>query len=272
MEMFMKEQYHLLVENVKGKDLVATLIKRGFDSDPVKKWQAAHNRLMNTNPEEVPAAEEEDAGGESGSEEEVDNTRQPGDPDFDYLVDMSIRSLTLERKNALEKKRDEKLRELEELKSTSLQTIWLQDIQALEEGISKYETAKSKKEQDSVKQRKSNTKKKYTSNFADDLGEVIDFKAPAESTKVVKPRVKKEPGEGKVKKEPGEKKPRVKKEKDDMDVPLSERMKNKRKSGGTPQKKKKKNPWETDSENGDDDDSEVSGPTANQNSLFRSRD
>ena len=68
--------------------------------------------------------EEEDKGGESDEDDEVNNMKQPGDPDFDYLVDMSIRSLTLERKNALEKKRDEKLKELEELKGTTLEEIW----------------------------------------------------------------------------------------------------------------------------------------------------
>lgn len=96
------------VENVKHRDLIGVLIKRGYDSDPMKSWQENLNKLQNTNPEEVP---EEDEEGEGRIEEQAtrEEIAQPGDPVYDYLIDMSIRSLTQERKDALLKKRDEKI-------------------------------------------------------------------------------------------------------------------------------------------------------------------
>ena len=161
------------VENVKHRDLIAALTKRGFDSDPLKKWQAAHDKLMNTNPEEVPEEDEEIVDEEEDKEDE--NLSQPGDPNYDYLIDMSIRTLTLERKNALEKKRDEKLAELEDLKKTPISKLWLRDIEEFEQGLKKYEADLLKKEAQSEKQRKKTAKKKYFNNYADDLGLLIVF-------------------------------------------------------------------------------------------------
>lgn len=170
-----------------------------------------------------------------------------GDPIFDYLVDMPIRSLTLERKNGLQKRSDEKLAELEELKKTPLSKMWLNDITELEEGIKKYESDLKKAEVQSQKQRKATSKKKYINDFADNLGEVVAFKIPSEPVKVK--REKKEAKEPKA--------PRVKKEEEDEPGSLAARLKKKRKST-TPKKAPKKNPWETDSEE-EEDISDFSG-------------
>ena len=159
------------VEKVKHRDLIAALLKRGFDSDPMKKWQAAHDKLMNSNPEEVPVEGEEQENSEEETPEE--NLSQPGDPNYDYLIDMSIRTLTLERKNALEKKRDEKLAELEELKNTPVSKLWLNDIKELEEGLKKYAIDLAKKQAQSAKRMKQTSTKKYVNNYADDLGKFI---------------------------------------------------------------------------------------------------
>ena len=161
------------VENVKHRDLIAALIKRGYDSDPMKKWQAAHDKLMNTNPEEVPEDDNDEETPPEELESQEENLSQPGDPNYDYLIDMSIRTLTLERKNALQKKRDEKMSELEALKKTPVSKLWLNDIAELEEGLKKYEADLLKKEAQSEKQRKKTSKKKYINNYADDLGTSI---------------------------------------------------------------------------------------------------
>ena len=101
-----KVEGKIKVENVKHRELIGVLVKRGYDSDPMKVWQDNFKKLMNANPEEVPEEDEEE---EKVIEENEENLSQPGDPVYDYLIDMSIRSLTKERKEALLKKRDEKL-------------------------------------------------------------------------------------------------------------------------------------------------------------------
>ncbi|XP_063685282.1 DNA topoisomerase 2-alpha-like isoform X2 [Bolinopsis microptera] len=242
------------VENVKHRDLIAVLLKRGFDSDPMKKWQTAHDKLMNSNPEEVPVEGDEEENSEEESPEE--NLSQPGDPNYDYLIDMSIRTLTLERKNALEKKRDEKLAELEELKNTPVSKLWLNDIKELEEGLKKYAIDLAKKQAQSAKRMKQTSTKKYVNNYADDLGEEVRFKVPIETVKVKRePKVKKEPTEPKAPKAPAVKKEKKEANGEPQPMSLADRMKKKRKSSPM---KPKKNPWETDSEE-DDDISDFSG-------------
>lgn len=60
--------------------------------------------------------------------------------------------------------------ELEALKNTSLEQLWLKDIEELEDGIKKYEAEQAKKEADSQKTRKLTSKKKYVNDYADNLG------------------------------------------------------------------------------------------------------
>merc|ERR1719159_1174859 len=54
---------------------------------------------------------------------------------FEYLLIMQIASLTKERKEELERMAREKAAELEKVKKTSIQQMWLTDLKALEDAI-----------------------------------------------------------------------------------------------------------------------------------------
>lgn len=58
--------------------------------------------------------------------------------DFDYLLGMSFWNLTLEKKNELLRKKEEKCTELEILKKKSPSDLWIEDLDALLIKVSKY--------------------------------------------------------------------------------------------------------------------------------------
>lgn len=59
-------------------------------------------------------------------DEESDVTKSG--PDYDYLLGMTMWTLTLEKKNELLKKRDEKIHELKTLQAKSPAQIWREDL------------------------------------------------------------------------------------------------------------------------------------------------
>jgi len=72
---------------------------------------------------------------ESDSEEEED-VMSAGDLEkgYDYLLSMKIWSLTMERVQALNRHAKEKKAQLDELASKQPSDLWLEDLDALEEG------------------------------------------------------------------------------------------------------------------------------------------
>ena len=96
----------LVVENKKKKMMIAELQRKNFDPDPVKKWKAAQAKAE-ANPDLVA-----DLDDDSDSDLEEDAK----DADFDYLMGMAMWSLTLEKKEELLKKKEEKHKELTKLK------------------------------------------------------------------------------------------------------------------------------------------------------------
>lgn len=76
--------------DLKKKQCIDLLAKRGFDSDPVKAWAAKmrHERGINVNTD--------------NADNEPHNTR-----DFDYILTMPIYTFTREKKEALLKERDD---------------------------------------------------------------------------------------------------------------------------------------------------------------------
>lgn len=56
-------------------------------------------------------------------------------PDYDYLLGMPLWSLTLERKNDLLKKRDDKIHELKSLQAKSPSHLWREDLDAFLEKV-----------------------------------------------------------------------------------------------------------------------------------------
>lgn len=79
--------------------------------------------------------QEEEAPQNTENEENTnaDEDAPESDPnlDYDYLLGMKMWSLTLEKKNELLKKRDEKQAELDTLKKKSPSDLWQEDLDAL---------------------------------------------------------------------------------------------------------------------------------------------
>lgn len=75
---------------------------------------------------------------EDASQDEDEEPKE-GDgkgPDYDYLLGMTMWSLTKERKDELLRKRDEKQTELRILQSKSAKDIWMEDLNNLLEKVS----------------------------------------------------------------------------------------------------------------------------------------
>ena len=91
-----------LTENKKKVVVIKLLQSRGYPSDPVKKWKQSVNDGDD---------EEEGEGEGEGEGEEREGEAKGGDKsaDYNYLLSMSLWSLTLEKKEELLKKRDEKV-------------------------------------------------------------------------------------------------------------------------------------------------------------------
>lgn len=76
--------------------MISQLTSRGYDSDPVKAWKEAQQKIVE---------EEEDSFDDAAS----DSSEAGSGPDYNYLLGMSLWSLTKEKKNDLLKQRDEKV-------------------------------------------------------------------------------------------------------------------------------------------------------------------
>ena len=66
-------------------------------------------------------------------------------PDYDYLLGMPMWNLTQEKKDAICKNRDERNQELKKLKATSIEDMWLKDMDEFLEKLDEVE-AKEKKD------------------------------------------------------------------------------------------------------------------------------
>ncbi|XP_054287254.1 DNA topoisomerase 2-like isoform X2 [Macrosteles quadrilineatus] len=98
---------NLTIENKNRKAIIDELIERGYDSDPVKSWKLSQdNKAISTDNEE------------SG-------------PNFEYLLGMSLWSLSKERNNELLKDCDQKKVELAALEEKSAKDIWKEDLDAI---------------------------------------------------------------------------------------------------------------------------------------------
>ncbi|KAI1292341.1 DNA topoisomerase 2-beta [Halotydeus destructor] len=117
----------LKMENVKKREFVRMLIERGYDSDPVKAWRTKQGKID----------EEETSESADGEKAEVDASGY----DFDYLFDMTMRSMLREKVEELLKKRDAKNAELNKLRSTSKEELWITDLDAFLEDLDKVEAA-----------------------------------------------------------------------------------------------------------------------------------
>lgn len=277
----------LVIENKKKKDIVSELLKRGYDPDPVKAWTRVQNREKALEEEREEQAEEEEEATE-GSEPQDEKAS-----DFDYLMSMAMWNLTKEKKDALLKKRDEKLQEVDKLKKKTEKDLWTDDLNEFMAALDKQEQKERDEENGNAAKLKGmkgggkGRKKTAEETLPDPTAERVEAKVdPALRLKVEKAAALKENKGKRVKKEPKEK--GIKKEKEDEydDIvasntgkSLADRLGNSpdaisKKSKAekkmkqsklsfdkkSPKKKGGKNPWDTDSEEegGDSDASNMS--------------
>ncbi|CAD7667206.1 unnamed protein product [Nyctereutes procyonoides] len=128
----------IIIENKPKKELIKVLIQRGYDSDPVKAWKEAQQK--------VPDEEENEESDNENEAEKSDSVRDSG-PTFNYLLDMPLWYLTKEKKDELCKLRNEKEQELETLKKKSPTDLWKEDLATFVEELEAVETKEKQEEQ-----------------------------------------------------------------------------------------------------------------------------
>lgn len=127
---------------IQAKVLVEELRRRNYDPDPVRVWKK--NQKNNVNAEEE---EEQEANAEN-----EEGAVKIGD--YDYLLDMPMRSLTYEKKEELLKKRDIKMKEYDILLKKTPSDLWREDLDNFLVTLQELEDA----EQEELKESKKSTK------------------------------------------------------------------------------------------------------------------
>ena len=200
-----KNDKQIVMENIKKKEFINILIERKYDSDPVKLWKS-QNKIE----EENTNLEEADAEPQSELEKKYD---------FDYLIDMTMRTMLRENVQELLKKRDLKKQELDELRQSTPAMLWEKDLDAFLEELEKVE----QKEQDDVsKQIKVSKNKKDIKHFGK-LG--VDLFKPSKNAERIEPKIDYEKYQVKEKKERKKKEDKDRKnEKDDKQIKITALM------------------------------------------------
>ncbi|VDP22137.1 unnamed protein product [Echinostoma caproni] len=118
------------IENKPRKELIRMLQAARYDSDPVRAWKECLDKLASIE-EEL----EEDGEGTGGSDE-----ASGSGPDYNYILNMPLWSLSKERKDDLLAQRDAKQAELRTLRAKTASMLWREDLHNLEEAYKKYES------------------------------------------------------------------------------------------------------------------------------------
>jgi len=113
----------IVVNNRKNADLVIELQQKGFTPMP-KKGNSAEPVVAGANDEE-----------EQEEEQETGSVEAAKRGDYDYLLSMSIRTLTFESVQKLLAEKAEKEKEFEILKATPSKSMWLKDLDELEKKL-----------------------------------------------------------------------------------------------------------------------------------------
>lgn len=116
----------ITIENKPRKELIRILQEARYDSDPVRAWKECLDKLASIE-EEIESRGTADA--ESGEPEGT----SAGGPDYNYILNMPLWSLSKERKDDLLSQRDAKQAELRALRSKTATILWREDLKNLEE-------------------------------------------------------------------------------------------------------------------------------------------
>ncbi|KAE8596726.1 hypothetical protein XENTR_v10016221 [Xenopus tropicalis] len=122
-----KIQGKISIENKTKRDLIQMLVQKGFESDPVKAWKEAQEK----------ATEEDDL--QDPNEDNSSDSGTGSGPDFNYILNMSLWSLSKEKVDELVRQRDIKSKELNDLKRKSPPDLWKEDLAAFVEELDRVE-------------------------------------------------------------------------------------------------------------------------------------
>jgi len=123
------------IENKKKKVMIEDLVRRKYDSDPVKAWKAS---LAVDDDEEEEAGDSQESLQSEGGNESKSSAKDKG-PDYDYLLGMPMWNLTQEKIDKICKKRDDKQQELANLKAQTKEDLWQIDLKAFLEKLDEVE-------------------------------------------------------------------------------------------------------------------------------------
>merc|ERR1719321_765619 len=140
-------QGEIKVKRRKIFDLVQDLKKHNFKA--LKEWKGDEDKEAGDDEENK---EEDDD--EEESEQEVDEEKKKkretkkGVLDYEYLVGMPIVTLTMEKVQELNAQKDLKLQERDALKAKKPKTIWLEDLDVLEDALKERMQARAREEKE----------------------------------------------------------------------------------------------------------------------------
>lgn len=228
----------IVIENKKKVDMIRTLQERNYDSDPVKSWKEAQKT----------AEEEEEERQESNSDSEEEGTSATSAADYDYLLGMSLWSLTREKKEELLKKRDDKRAELAAIQAKTPSDLWRDDLDIFMTALDEVE--KKEQEDEAAGVITTKVKSKVGSGRNAKVRKVAEETKPSVFGERVIPRIDPElkrktekvaaaPGEVKKRKRGKKDDSNGKEEEEDDPLPLSERLNSPEKAKAPRQKKAK---------------------------------
>ncbi|XP_024882454.1 DNA topoisomerase 2 isoform X2 [Temnothorax curvispinosus] len=214
----------LVIENKKKKDMIAELVRSKYDSDPLVAWKLSQDREQVL--EEAVENDEEAAPTANAIEKE----------NFDYLLGMTMWSLTKEKKDDLLRQRDEKIAELKRLQARTPMSLWKEDLDNLLAELNKLEEKEQKEQKKTKQSEKKPPSRFYKMEDTRRILPVIDVE--------LKKKIEKADIVSKDKKE-GIKKPKVKKEqimeeKDEFDTFVDSSKPLECRLGNSPEKMEKK--------------------------------
>ena len=102
--------------------LIEELKRRNYDPDPVRQWKLSQDKNAVLEQDAEQDADQQDA------DDDASVVVETKAADFDYLLDMPMRSLTYERKEDLLKKKEAKMNEYEILRTKTPAGLWREDL------------------------------------------------------------------------------------------------------------------------------------------------
>ncbi|KAL5137472.1 DNA topoisomerase 2 [Glycine soja] len=142
----------IIVSNRKKADLLIELQHKGFTPMP-RKGKSAEPQVAGAN---------EDQEDDNTREQETESVEVAKGGDYEYLLSMSIGTLTLEAVQKLLAEKAEKEKEFKILKETPSKSLWLKDLDELEKKLDDIDSIEAEEERKRSSQANRKTKEAFT--------------------------------------------------------------------------------------------------------------